>query len=82
MDTLSKHTYLHTTIITDMGTHINSQVTKEVAAVLSIELKHATTKHAQTIGLLERTHALDKAHLKATTGEFRITGTRFYHWQS
>ena len=54
-----------------MGTQFNSQVTKEVAAVLNIELKHATTKHAQTIGLLERTHASVNSHLKAATGEFR-----------
>ena len=60
-----------------METQFNSQVTKEVAAVLNIELKHATTKHAQTIGLLERTHASVKAHLKAATGEFRINWHKF-----
>ena len=77
MDILCKHTYLATTIITDMGTQFKSQVTKEVAAVLNIELKHATTKHAQTIGLLERTHASGKAHLKAATGEFRNNWHKF-----
>ena len=60
-----------------MGTQFNSQVTKEVAAVLNIELKHATTKHAQTIGLLERTHASVKVHLKAATGEFRNNWHKF-----
>ena len=74
---LSKHTYLPTTIFTDMGTQFNSQVTKEVAAVLNIDLKHATTKHAQTIGLLERTHASVKAHRKAATGEFRNNWHQF-----
>ena len=34
-------------------------------------MKHATMKHAQTIGLLERTHASVKMHLKAATGGFR-----------
>ena len=77
MDILCKHTYLPTTIITDKGTQFNSQVTKEVAAVLNIELKHATTKHAQTIGLLERTHASVEAHLKAATGEFRNNWHQF-----
>ena len=77
MDILCKHTYLPTTIITDMGTQFNSQVSKEVAAVLNIELKHDTTKHAQTIGLLERTHASVKAHLKAATGEFRNNWHKF-----
>ena len=65
-----------------MGTQSNSQVTKEVAAVLNIELKHATTKHAQTIGLLERIHASVKAHYRAATGELRNSGISFFHWQS
>ena len=59
------------------GAQFNSQVTKEVAAVLNIELKHATTKHAQTIRLLERKNASVKAHLKAATGEFRNNGHKF-----
>ena len=71
MDIICKHTYLPTTIITDLGTRFNAQITHEVAAVLGIEPKHATMKHAQTIGLLERTHASVKTHLKAATGEFR-----------
>ena len=54
-----------------MGTQFNSQFTEDVAAVLNIELKHTTTKHAQTIGLCERTHASLKTHLKAAAGEFR-----------
>ena len=71
MDILCKHTYLPTTIITDLATQFNAQVTHEVTAVLGVELKHATMKHAQTIGLLERTHASVKTQLKAATGEFR-----------
>ena len=77
MDILCKHTYLPTTIITDLGTQFNAQVTHEVAAVLGIELTHATMKHAQTIGILERTHASVKTHLKAATGEFRNNWHRF-----
>ena len=42
-----------------------------MAAVLGITLKHATTKHAQTIGLLERSHASIKQSLKIETGERR-----------
>ena len=34
-------------------------------------------KHAQTIGILERTHASVKTHLKAATGEFRNNWHRF-----
>ena len=50
---LTKHAYLPTTLISDKGTAFTSHVIKEVAGVLGITLKHATTKHAQTIGLLE-----------------------------
>ena len=49
IDILCKHTYLPTTLNTDLGTQFNAQVTHEVAAVLGIELKHATMKHPQTI---------------------------------
>ena len=40
-----------------------------MAGVLGITLKHATTKHAQTIGLLERSHASIKQALKIETVE-------------
>ena len=42
-----------------------------MAGVLGITLKHATTKHAQTIGLLERSHASIKQALKIESGERR-----------
>ena len=77
IDILCQHTYLPTTLFTDIGTQFNSQETKEVAAVLIIELKHATTKLAQTNGLIKSTHALVKAHLKATTGKFRKNWHKF-----
>ena len=68
---MTKHAYLPTTFIWDEGTAFTSQVVKEVAGVLGITLKHATTKHAQTIGLLERSHASIKQSLKIETGERR-----------
>ena len=48
-----------------------SHLIKEVAVVIGITLKHATTKHAQTIGLLERSHASIQQALKIETGERR-----------
>ena len=42
-----------------------------MAGVLGITLKHATAEHAQTIGLLERSHASIKKTLKIETGERR-----------
>ena len=68
---MTKHAYLPTTLISDKGTAFTSHVIKEVASVLGITLKHATTKHAQTIGLLERSHASIKQALKIETGERR-----------
>ena len=68
---LTKHAYLTTAIISDKGSVFMSQVFKEVAEVLGITLQHATTKHAQTIGLLERTHSSLKKTLKIETGERR-----------
>ena len=68
---MTKHAYLPTTLISDKGTAFTSYVIKEVAGVLGITLKHATTKHAQTIGLLERYHASIKQSLKIETGERR-----------
>ena len=68
---MTKHAYLPTTLISDKGTAFTSQVIKEVAGVLGITLKHATTKHTQTIGLLERSHASMKQALKIETGERR-----------
>ena len=42
-----------------------------MAGVLGNTLKHATTKHAQTVGMLERPHASIKQALKNETGEWR-----------
>ena len=68
---MTKLAYLPTTLISDKNTAFMSHVIKEVASVLGITLKHATTKHAQTIGLLERSHASLKKALKIETGEQR-----------
>ena len=68
---MTKHAYLSTKLISDKGIAFTSHVIKEVAGVLGITLKHATTKHTQTIGLLERSHASIKQSLKIETGERR-----------
>ena len=57
IDIMCKHTYLPTKILSDKDSQFLSQVVTEVAAVLAVQLCHASTKHAGTIGLLERTHA-------------------------
>ena len=70
-DIITKHAYLPTTFISDKGTVFTSHVIKEKAGVPGTTLKHATTKHAETIGLLERSHASIKQALKIETGEPR-----------
>ena len=71
LDIMTRHAYLPTLIITDKGSVFVSQVTHEVAEILGKNLKHATTKHAQTIGVLERAHATIKTSLKMASGEYR-----------
>ena len=74
---MTKYAYLPTTLISDKDTAFTSHVIKEVAGVLGITLKHATTKHAQTIGLLERSHASIKQALKIETGERRSSWHKY-----
>ena len=74
---MTKYAYLPTTLIPDKGSAFTSHVIKEVAGVLGITLKHATTKHAQTIGLLEPSHASIKQSLKIETGERRSTWHKY-----
>ena len=66
---MTKHLYLSTSLVSDKGSTFMSHVIEEVAGVLGITLKHATTKDAQTIGMLERSHASFKQALKVETGE-------------
>ena len=75
---MTKHAFLPTTLISDEGTAFTSHVIKKVASVLDVTLKHATTKHAQTIGLLERSHASIKQSLKIETGECRSLWHKYF----
>ena len=71
IDIMTKHTYLPTTLITDKGTAFTSRLVAEVAQIRGIHIKCATTKHPQTIGKLERTHASLKTNLKMASGDYR-----------
>ena len=68
---MTKHSYVPTTFVSDKGSACASQVITEVAGILCITLKYATTKHAQVIGMLERSYASAKQALKIETGERR-----------
>ena len=49
-----------------------SHVIEEVAGVIGITRKLATTKHVETIGLLQQSHASIRQALKIEAGEWRL----------
>ena len=57
---MTRYAYLPTLIKTDRGSVFISHVIHEVAEMLGINLKHATTKHAQSVGVLERAHVTSR----------------------
>ena len=79
IDIMTKHSYLPTTLFTDKGTAFTSTIIAESTQILGITLKCATTKHPQTIGKLERTHASLKTNLKMACGETADIGTNTCH---
>ena len=66
IDVMTRHCYLPTVILTDKGSQFRSEVINQIAQTLDIRISHA-----QTIGILERTHASLKTALKISTGERR-----------
>ena len=71
IEIMARHAYLPTLFIKDKGIVFISQVIHEVIKILGINLKHATTKLPQTIGVLQRAHATIKTSLKMASGEYR-----------
>jgi hypothetical protein len=59
-----RHSYIPTVIVTDLGSVFTSNLLTELTYMLEIRLRHATLKHAQTIGLLEKSHEAFKRVLK------------------
>ena len=64
-----RHSYLPETILTDLGTNFTSLLFHELAILLEIRLNHATLKHPQSIGVVERAHAALKRILRLHTNE-------------
>ena len=58
-----RHCYIPLLITTDQGSQFTSQMLHELADLLEIKLEHATLKHAQTIGVVERSHGPLKRYL-------------------
>ena len=70
-DIMTRLAYLPKVMITDKGSVLVANVIHEKIDVLGITLHHATTKHAQTIGVQEKTLATIKTSLKMPSREFR-----------
>ena len=64
MQWFMRHSYIPMGILTDKGSAFTSSLIRQLAEMLEIQLNHATVKHAQTIGLLERSHRPLKRYLK------------------
>ena len=62
-----KHSYIPRTILADIGTGFSSKILHELTKLLEIRLKHASLKHPQTIGVIERAHSAFKRFLKVNS---------------
>ena len=67
----TRHAYLPTILVTEKGSVFVLSVIHETFDVPGITLRHATTKHAQSNGVLERTRATIEMALKMASREFR-----------
>ena len=53
----------------DLGTSFISELVHNLTKLLEIQLEHASLKHPQTVGFVERSHRAVKRILKLTTNE-------------
>ena len=70
-DVMTRRCHLPLVILTDNGSQFTSEMVNQIAQTLAIRNSHASTKHAQTNGILERTHEPSKTSLKKSTRERR-----------
>ena len=63
------HSFIPKKILADLGKTFTSEIIHELATLLEIQLNHATLKHPQTIGLVERSHGPLKRILRLNTNE-------------
>ena len=64
-----RHSYIPDTILPDLGTTFVSELFHELTKLLEVQLKHASLKHPQTVGVVERSHSALKRILKVQTDE-------------
>ena len=77
VSTFFQHSYIPTKILSDLGTSFVAQLIHELSKLLEIQLEHASLKHPQTIGVVERSHAALKRILKLNTDEKWTTWYRY-----
>ena len=77
VDVMTTHAYLPTLILPDKGSQFRSEVVAEITQILEIQISHASTKYAQTIEILERTHASIKTALNISTAKRRSMWHKF-----
>ena len=64
-------------IIADLGSVFTSDFMHELASLLEIKLRHATLKHAQSVGVVERSHLSMKRILRLDSNQ---TGSDWHKW--
>ena len=64
-----RHSYLPKAILSDLGTAFVSELLHELTKLLGIQLERASSKHPQTVGVVERSHSALKRILKLNTNE-------------
>ena len=67
----TRHAYVPKHILMDKGTAFTAELLTEMAKAADIYISHATIKHAQTIGMVERSHAKLKKILKISVNADR-----------
>ena len=77
LDIFTKHAYVPKHIITDKGSVFTSQVITELMNKAGIKVSHTTIKHAQTIGMIERSHQRLKQILKINVSVDRPQWDRY-----
>ena len=75
------HSCLPHTIVSDLGFTFVSELMPKLAKFLEIKLKHASLKHLQSIGEVERSHGPPKRILTKTQVNNGIIGTSMSLWQ-
>ena len=64
MQIFTRHAYISKTIVSDKGSVFTSSIMTELMSAAGIHIEHATVKHAQTIGMVKRSHQRLKQILK------------------